>query len=108
MTRRSKNDQTAADKAPQGQKEFVEWFKAKRQATVSADWSGVDGRWVCTAAAALGARGGALRLGYTRDGGAYAIGIYLGSESHTEYLPPDASVEEFLSQLIDSLASYDG
>lgn len=33
--------------------------------------------------------GGAVRYGYTRDGGAYALGIYLGDDYSTEYIRPN-------------------
>lgn len=64
-----------------------------------ADWSGVDAKLLLNAIAWTAACGGALRLGYTRDGGAYAIGIYLGADSTTEYVRPNEDIEEYLTGL---------
>lgn len=46
-------------------------------------------------------RGGAVRFGYTRDGGAYAVGFYYGSESSTEYCRPNESLEDFMKYWIE-------
>jgi hypothetical protein len=44
--------------------------------------------------------GGALRLGYTADGGAYAIGVYGdGPEAYTEYIRPSENLDKVLSEL---------
>jgi len=67
--------------------------------TGSANWALVDPevlRYVVTVVASWG---GALRLGYTRDGGAYSIGVYGDGEPYTEYLRPNENVEEYLQQL---------
>jgi len=65
-----------------------------------ADWETVNGDLVVKAVAALALDGGALRLGYTRDGGAYAIGIYGDGEPFTEYLKPNEDMDEYLRGLI--------
>lgn len=66
-----------------------------------ADWSSVDPRFIRDAIAAVSALGGALRFGYTSDGGAYAVGVYGdGTKPYTEYIRPDESVEGFLEQLV--------
>lgn len=88
-----------------GNPEFFSFWENRIASRPKADWTAVDGRWVCAAAAALGLHGGAIRLGYTRDGGAYAIGVYLNDDHKTHYLQPDSSIEEFLSQLVDALSS---
>lgn len=47
-------------------------------------------------------RGGALRVGMTRDCGAWAFGIYGdGPESYTEYVGQDEDVNEYLTNLAD-------
>ena len=47
-------------------------------------------------------RGGALRLGATRDGGAWAIGIYgLDESPYTEYVRADEDINEFFRGLGD-------
>ena len=66
-----------------------------------ADWGSVDGTLLTRAVAAVAKRGGALRLGYTRDGGAYAIGIYGDGDPFTEYLPPSDDMDLYLKGLIE-------
>lgn len=51
-------------------------------------------------------RGGAVRFGYTRDGGAYALGLYYGSEHVTKYCPPDQNVNKFLSEWYDFFEQF--
>lgn len=68
---------------------------------VVADWESVDGELLAKAVAAVSRLGGALRLGYTRDGGAYAIGIYGDGEPFTEYVPPAEDMNAWLKGMID-------
>lgn len=45
-------------------------------------------------------RGGAVRLGATRDGGAWAIGVYGdGSTPYTEYVRPEEDINKYFSDL---------
>ena len=57
--------------------------------------------WVCTVALleALVSEGGALRLGITRDGGAFALGVYLGDDYATEYVKPAEDWEDALDEI---------
>jgi hypothetical protein len=51
---------------------------------------------------------GALRLGVSRDGGAFAIGIYGDGDPYTEYVGADEDINEYLGKLreyLDSLYS---
>lgn len=66
-----------------------------------ADWASVDGAILSQAIAAIARLGGALRLGYTRDGGAYAIGIYGDGEPFTEYVSPSENIDEYLKGVVD-------
>jgi hypothetical protein len=43
--------------------------------------------------------GGALRVGFTRDGGALALGMYLGDDYATEYVRPNEDAWEALSEI---------
>jgi hypothetical protein len=70
----------------------------------AADWESCDPATLAKAVANVGARGGALRLGYTTDGGAYAIGIYGDGEPYTEYVRPSENITDFLEQLIEQWA----
>lgn len=64
-----------------------------------ADWMSVSPEALQFAIAAAAWRGGAIRFGYTRDGGAYAIGVYGDGEPYTEYLPPGSDVDKWLKEL---------
>ena len=69
----------------------------------SADWSSVDAEAIRAAISALGSIGGALRYGYSRDGGAYAVGVYgLESQPYTDYLRPGDDVSAYLYGLADT------
>lgn len=50
-----------------------------------ASWSDQDGQKLIEAIDLVAKLGGAIRLGYTRDGGAFAIGVYGDGEPYTEY-----------------------
>jgi len=48
---------------------------------------------------ALTAHGGALRIGLTRDGGALALGVYLGDDYATEYVRPAENLTVALEEI---------
>lgn len=89
-----------------------EWRKqrserSKAKSGGGANWGDVSGENLANAVAWTAANGGALRLGYTRDGGAYAIGIYMDGESETEYVRPDENIDQWLLDLADDMkATY--
>ena len=66
-----------------------------------ADWAGADPNKVLRLVCALGVEGGAVRLGYTRDGGAYSVGVYLGSDSKTYYCNEKDGIDELLEELTE-------
>lgn len=66
-----------------------------------ADWAACDGTLLAKAIAAVAKTGAAIRLGYTRDGGAYAIGYYDGDDKHTEYVRPGEDMNEYLKEVIE-------
>jgi len=56
--------------------------------------------------------GGAVRVGYTRDGGAYALGCYAGEDYATEYVKPQEDFADALREIVgawfpDGLEMYD-
>jgi hypothetical protein len=57
---------------------------------------------------AVAQKGGALRLGYTRDGGAYAIGIYGDGDPYTEYISPTEDVNEHLRSIASDFGNVTG
>lgn len=73
--------------------------RIERSVSETADWETVDGAILQKAIGVVTATGGALRFGYTTDGGAYALGIYSGDERYTEYFRSLNEVESYLEQL---------
>jgi len=67
----------------------------------TADWGAVDGVLLARAIGAVSKRGGAIRFGYTRDGGAYAVGFYGDGDPFTEYIPPSDDIEAWLKGVIE-------
>lgn len=72
-----------------------------------ADWASIDGQITVSAIAAVAATGGALRFGYSRDGGAYALGIYSEGENHTEFSPDTEDMEDLLRELSEWATDLD-
>lgn len=74
-----------------------------------ADWNTASGDLVLDLIAKLGAMSGAVRFGYTRDGGAYSLGIYLDDDSETFYFPPGQDIDDNLRAMIERIdAANDG
>lgn len=73
----------------------------RRKRTGTADWATVDPIALVNAICAAASIGGALRLGYSRDGGAYAIGIYGDGEPYTEWVKPDEDLTEVLEMIAE-------
>jgi len=65
-----------------------------------ADWARVDMAQLQETIAYVTRAGGAIRFGYTADGGAYAIGVYGdGSAPYTEYVRPGEDIERVLADI---------
>lgn len=73
-----------------------------------ANWMLVDAEQLVYTITAIAQKGGAVRLGYTRDGGAYAIGIYGDGEPYTEYVSPKEDMSEFLRGLSADFGNVTG
>lgn len=76
-------------------------FRKGRIGAGVADWMSCDESLLRRAVAAAGYAGGALRFGYTSDGGAYAVGVYDGDEKTTIYVRPGENINEELQRIID-------
>jgi len=73
-----------------------------RGVSMPADWGSVDAELLRRAIAAASGASGALRFGYTQDGGAYALGIYGdGPDPYTEYVRPGDDIEVMLTDIAD-------
>lgn len=69
-----------------------------------ADWMNADPALLQQTIAAMAYTGGALRLGYTRDGGAYAVGVYGDGEPYTLYITPKEDLNAWLTDFIRDVA----
>lgn len=72
----------------------------RRQGASTADWASVGADAIRRAITAAAVCGGALRFGYSRDGGAYAVGIYGDGDPYTEFVRPSDDIEGFLEDVI--------
>ena len=77
----------------------------RKQPGDPADWASVDEKSLRNAIAQAASTGGALRFGYSRDGGAYAVGIYGDGAPYTEFLKPSDDIELFLEEVIELFES---
>lgn len=78
--------------------------RSRRAAQTGAvSWENFD--WLAVAALTieLAGEGGALRLGKTRDEGAWALGVYLGDDYATEYIRP---AEDFRTAIGEIAAAW--
>lgn len=51
---------------------------------------------------AFAKKGGAVRVGLTRDGGALALGMYLEDDYATEYIRPTEDIVEAVTEICDA------
>ncbi len=77
----------------------------RRSSSGTADWVSADAATLHRAVATATNAGGALRFGYTRDGGAYNVGIYGDGEPYTEYIRPDEDIDQVLRSIIELFES---
>lgn len=66
-----------------------------------ADWGTADASLVVRAIERASFTGGAIRFGYSRDGGAYSVGIYGDGEPYTEFCKPSEDLDDFLRDIIE-------
>lgn len=74
----------------------------RRRQSAPADWASVPADAIRSAIVAASNCGGALRFGYTSDGGAYAVGIYGDGEPYTEFYTPAEDMEAALLDIMQS------
>lgn len=66
-----------------------------------ADWDTANMGLLVKAISTAANCGGALRFGYTADGGAYAVGIYGDGKPYNEYISPNDDVNITLALIIE-------
>jgi len=74
-----------------------------RQSVEPADWGNANPAIVLAVICAATANDGAVRFGYTRDGGAYAVGILGFGEPITKYIRPHDDLDGELQALAELL-----
>lgn len=70
--------------------------RKRRTSDFEADWSAVNGQLLQQVIANVTSDGGAIRFGYSRDGGTYAVGIYGDGKPFTEFCGDPKNVDEWL------------
>lgn len=73
----------------------------RRTKELGADYDEADAAKLRRAISAAASVGGALRFGYSRDGGAYAVGIYGDGDPYTEFVRPSEDFDLFLDEIVD-------
>lgn len=68
----------------------------------TADYASANAQLLLRAVAAVTKTGGALRFGYTSDGGAFAIGVYGDGDPYTDYLKPSEDIDVYLQDIVDA------
>ena len=69
------------------------------------DWSGANTDALVRCIERASFVGGAVRFGYSRDGGAYAIGIYGDGDPYTVYSPANDDLKDWLTDIGDMFDS---
>jgi len=102
----SKSDEQIEHESTQKQRRAAKKALPSNQRAGSsvADWANASTTLVHALVCVVGVAGGAVRFGYTRDGGAYSIGLYLGDDSKTYYCNEADGIDEQLRFLIERLS----
>lgn len=77
---------------------------ARQTAGGRADYATATPGWLQATIVAVTAAGGAIRFGYSRDGGVYAIGIYLGGEQEKYYIKQSEGLDVFLEEIYNDFS----
>lgn len=65
------------------------------------DWTRIDGEWIRTVIGVLCQDDGAVRFGYSRDGGAYAVCIYSQGDHETVYFHTDEELMDLFKSIVE-------
>lgn len=83
-------------------RERAKQSRGRRAQTASVDWAGFGWAEVQALTEELVAVGGAVRIGATRDGGAWAFGIYHGDDYATEYVRPAEDFTQAVQEICEA------
>lgn len=92
--------------ATQKKLSFVKFRENKGSRDGKANWENADAEIIRDLIVSAGAAGGAVRFGYSRDRGAYSLGVYVGSERETQYLGLYGDLDEWLLEWKADLDAY--
>lgn len=67
----------------------------------SFDWGEADPVLVAGVVVSVTRHGGLASFGYTRDGGAGTVTVFLDNERSTEYFKPSEDTDQKLAQIVD-------
>lgn len=92
--------ESSLDQENHAPKRQTQRFKRQAARTEKADWSKASADLIHACICAVTRQGGALRFGYTSDGGAYAVGVYGDGAPFTDYLKPGEDVDAYLEDML--------
>ena len=75
--------------------------KRRRRTVQYANWENAEASILREVICAVTGTGGAIRFGYTQDGGSYSIGLLGEHEPDTEYLSGGEDINVYLTSLRD-------
>lgn len=75
--------------------------RKRRKNVHVADWGGAEHALIVKLIEAVTQDNGAIRFGYSRDGGAYSLGIYGDGKPFSEFLPGNQDVDDWIREIID-------
>lgn len=67
------------------------------------DWSRINSDLIHGVIVRATRDDGAVRFGYSRDGGAYAVALYLGGAPDTAYFHSDEEITDYLTRVWEAL-----
>lgn len=76
----------------------------QEQSIGNADWESANAEVLKSVIVAIAARGCAVRFGYSKDGGAYSVGIYEDTDKYTVWIRPNEELDIKLQGIAASFA----
>lgn len=74
--------------------------RGTRQPKHIANWMDASPGILQRAISAAASIGGALRFGYSRDGGAFAVGVYGDGDPYTDFIGGNEPIDEYLEDYV--------
>jgi hypothetical protein len=72
----------------------------RRRPIAIANWNDATPATLVRAIVAAASADGALRFGYSRDGGAFAIGVYGDGDPYTDFVGGNEPIDEYLEDYV--------